>query len=92
MRTSANENLPAGSPLLEDYADTAAGQNGDLVTAGLSIAEALEAGITLRLPTSDLYRPNAPNADNDIIKAMQAEVDSHIGAGVIKVGYDPKAR
>jgi flagellar hook-basal body protein len=86
------ENLPAGSPLLEDYADTAAGQNGDLVTAGLSIAEALEAGITLRLPTSDLYRPNAPNADNDIIKAMQAEVDSHIGAGVIKVGYDPKAR
>ena len=86
------ENLPAGSPLLEDYADTAAGQNADLVTAGLSIAEALEAGITLRLPTSDLYRPNAPNADNDIIKAMQAEVDSHIGAGVIKVGYDPKAR
>ena len=86
------ENLPAGSPLLEDYADTAAGQNADLVTADLSIAEALEAGITLRLPTSDLYRPNAPNADNDIIKAMQAEVDSHIGAGVIKVGYDPKAR
>jgi flagellar hook-basal body protein len=86
------ENLPAGSPLLEDYADTAAGQNADLVTADLSIAEALEAGITLRLPTSDLYRPNAPNSDNDIIKAMQAEVDAHIGAGVIKVGYDPKAR
>ncbi len=86
------ENLPAGSPLLEDYVDTAAAQNGDLVADGLSIAEALEAGITLRLPTSDLYRPNAPNADNDIIKAMQAEVDAHIGAGVIKVGYDPKAR
>ena len=86
------ENLPAGSPLLEDYADTAAGQNADLVTADLSIAEALEAGITLRLPTSDLYRPNAPNSDNDIIKAMQAEVDAHIGAGVIRVGYDPKAR
>ena len=86
------ENLPAGSPLLGDYVDTAAAQNGDLTDAELSIAEALEAGITLRLPTSDLYRPNAPNSDNDIIKAMQAEVDAHIGAGVIRVGYDPKAR
>jgi len=86
------DSLSAGSPLLADYVDTAAGQNGDLVTDGLSIAEALEAGITLRLPTSDLYRPNSPNADSDIIKAMQAEVDAHIGAGVIKVGYDPKAR
>ena len=86
------ENLPTGSPLLEDYVDTAAAQNGDLTAAELSIAEALEAGITLRLPTSDLYRPNAPNSDNDIIKAMQAEVDAHIGAGVIRVGYDPKAR
>jgi len=86
------ENLPAGSPLLGDYVDTAAAQNGDLTDAELSIAEALEAGITLRLPTSDLYRPNAPNSDNDIIKAMQTEVDAHIGAGVIKVGYDPKAR
>ena len=86
------ENLPAGSPLLGDYVDTAAAQNGDLTDAELSIAEALEAGITLRLPISDLYRPNAPNSDNDIIKAMQTEVDAHIGAGVIKVGYDPKAR
>jgi len=86
------DNLPTGSPLLEAYADTADAQNGDLVTAGLTIAGALEAGITLRLPTNDFYRPNSPNADQDIIKAMQAELDAHIGAGVLKVGYDPKAR
>jgi flagellar hook-basal body protein len=80
-------------PLTNPYVDKN-GQNAALVggTPAKTIANALEAGIKLRLPVGELYSPNAANANNDIIKAMQAEVDSHIGAGVIKVGYDPKAR
>jgi flagellar hook-basal body protein len=78
-------------PLTNLYVDPS-GRNGALVGAGKTIANALEAGIKMRLPLNDFYSPNAANGDNDIIQAMQAEINAHIGAGVIRVGYDPKAR
>jgi flagellar hook-basal body protein len=80
-------------PLTNPYVDPN-GQNAALVggTPAKTIANALESGIKMRLPVGDLYSPNASSANNDIIRAVQAEIDSHVGAGVIKVGYDPKAR
>jgi flagellar hook-basal body protein len=86
------DNLPADSPLRTAYADTIVGQNGALVGTGKTRANALESGIKMRLPSLETYSPNAPNAANDLVAAVQREVDSHIGSGVIKVGYDPRAR
>ena len=59
---------------------------------GATIAQALQNGITLKLPALETYSPNANNADNDLVAAIQKQVDDSIGAGVIKVGYDTKAR
>jgi flagellar hook-basal body protein len=90
------DNLPADSPLRTAYAEPvrvpAALLNTPLVTGGLTRAGALEAGIKMRLPSLETYSPNAPNAANDLVAAVQREVDSHIGPGIIKVGYDPRAR
>jgi flagellar hook protein FlgE len=35
---------------------------------------------------------NAPEGDKDLIAEIQRQVDSNIGAGVIRVGYDSRAR
>jgi len=86
------DNLPADSPLRTAYADTANALNAGLVGAGKTRANALENGIKMRLPSLETYSPNAANAANDLVAAVQREVDSHIGAGVIRVGYDPRAR
>ena len=92
------DNLPASSPLKALYndANSEAGKtatlNSSLEGVNKTRAMALEAGIKMRLPVLDTYAPLAPNAANDIVKALQAEVDAHIGAGVIKVGYDSRAR
>lgn len=86
------EALGANTPPLTNLYVDPNGQNAGLEGAGKTIANALESGIKMRLPLNDFYSPNAANADNDIVRAMQAEVDSHIGAGIIRVGYDPKAR
>jgi flagellar hook-basal body protein len=86
------DNLPVDSPLRTAYADTANALNAGLVGAGKTRANALENGIKMRLPSLETYSPNAANAANDLVAAVQREVDSHIGAGVIRVGYDPRAR
>jgi len=57
-----------------------------------TIKEALIGGIRLRLPENDSYRPNAVDENDDLVAAIQAQVDEAIGAGVLRVGYDPKAR
>ncbi|MBM4217975.1 MAG: flagellar hook-basal body complex protein, partial [Gammaproteobacteria bacterium] len=57
-----------------------------------TIKEALVGGIRLRLPANANYRPNAVSESDDIVLAIQKQVDDAIGAGIIKVGYDPKAR
>jgi len=61
-------------------------------TAPKTVKEALVGGIKLRLPANANYRPNAVNESDDLILAIQKQVDTAIGAGVFKVGYDPKAR
>jgi flagellar hook-basal body protein len=86
------DNLPADSPLRTAYADTANGLNAGLVGDGKTRANALETGIKMRLPSLETYSPNASNAANDLVAAVQREVDSHIGSGVVRVGYDPRAR
>jgi flagellar hook-basal body protein len=91
-------NTPPLTNLYVDPSNTATGtnpqngRNSALVGTSKTIASALEAGIKLRLPANQFYSPNASNADNDIIKALQKQIDDNIGAGVIKVGYDPRAR
>jgi len=57
-----------------------------------TIKNALTGGIRLRLPANANYRPNAVNESDDLVVAIQDQVDQAIGAGVLKVGYDPKAR
>ena len=86
------DNLPDDSPLRTAYVDTDAGQNTALVGTGKTRANALESGIKMRLPSLETYSPNAPNAANDLVAAVQKQVDAHIGSGVIRVGYDPRAR
>jgi len=66
--------------------------NSAYVSGLKSIKEALIGGIRLRLPVNANYRPNAVNESDDIVLAIQKQVDDAIGAGIIKVGYDPKAR
>ena len=61
-------------------------------SATTSIKEALVGGIRLRLPANTNYRPAAVDAQNDLVNAIQTQVDHAIGAGVLKVGYDPRAR
>ena len=60
--------------------------------AGTTIKDALIGGIRLRLPENNKYRPNAVERENDLVNAIQTQVDQAIGAGVLKVGYDPRAR
>jgi flagellar hook-basal body protein len=60
--------------------------------AGTTIKDALIGGIRLRLPENNKYRPSAVERENDLINAIQTQVDQAIGAGVLKVGYDPRAR
>ena len=62
------------------------------VSGGTTIASALENGIVLKLPMSESYSPYSANEQNDLVAAIQKQVDDSIGAGVIKVGYDTKAR
>jgi flagellar hook protein FlgE len=49
-------------------------------------------GIRLRLPPNANYRPNAVSEQDDLVLAIQEQVDQAIGAGILQVGYDPKAR
>ena len=67
------------------------GANGQRVDYA-SIKDALIGGIRLRLPPNNSYRPNAVERENDLVSAIQTQVDQAIGAGVLKVGYDPRAR
>jgi len=65
----------------------------ELPNTGYStIKGALVGGIRLRLPANANYRPNAVSQSGDLVAAIQDQVDQAIGAGVLKVGYDPKAR
>jgi flagellar hook-basal body protein len=57
-----------------------------------TIKDAMVGGIRLRLPPNTNYRPNAVSEQDDLVLAIQAQVDQAIGAGILKVGYDPKAR
>ncbi len=57
-----------------------------------TIKSALVGGIRLRLPPNANYRPNSVSESDDLVLAIQDQVDQAIGAGVLKVGYDPKAR
>jgi flagellar hook-basal body protein len=59
---------------------------------GTTIKDALIGGIRLRLPENNKYRPSAVERENDLVSAIQTQVDQAIGAGVLKVGYDPRAR
>jgi flagellar hook-basal body protein len=59
---------------------------------GTTVKNALIGGIRLRLPANSNYRPAAVNETNDLVNAIQTQVDTAIGAGVLKVGYDPRAR
>ena len=59
---------------------------------GTTIKGALVGGIRLRLPANSNYRPAAVDQQNDLVNAIQTQVDTAIGAGVLKVGYDPRAR
>lgn len=94
------DNLSPDSPLSELYDDVAGGAeagqtaalNAALRGVGKTRAHALEAGIKMRLPVLDTYSPLAPSEQSDIVAAVQREVDAHLGAGVINVGYDPRAR
>jgi len=66
--------------------------NSTYVSGNKTIKEALVGGIRLRLPANANYRPNAVSESDDIVLAIQKQVDDAIGAGILKVGYDPKAR
>jgi flagellar hook-basal body protein len=57
-----------------------------------TIKDALSGGIRLTLPANNNYRPAALEEQNDLVNAIQIQVDTAIGAGVLKVGYDPRAR
>ena len=57
-----------------------------------TIKDALIGGIRLKLPANSNYRPAAVDQDNDLVHEIQTQVDKAIGAGVLKVGYDPRAR
>ena len=57
-----------------------------------TIKSALVGGIRLRLPPNANYRPNSVSESDDLVVAIQDQVDQAIGSGVLKVGYDPKAR
>lgn len=59
---------------------------------GATIKDALIGGIRLRLPANTNYRPAAVDAQNDLVSKIQIQVNAAIGAGVLKVGYDPRAR
>ena len=61
-------------------------------TGNKTIKEALVGGIKLRLPPNSNYRPNAVSEQDDLVLAIQHQIDEAIGSGVLKVGYDPKAR
>ncbi len=58
----------------------------------VTIKDALIKGIRLRLPANTNYRPAAVEVQNDLVSKIQIQVDAAIGAGVLKVGYDPRAR
>lgn len=78
-------------------ADEGLSTGGDLPNSaysddGKSIKESLISGIRLRLPPNANYRPNAVSESDDLVLAIQAQIDQAIGAGILKVGYDPKAR
>jgi flagellar hook-basal body protein len=57
-----------------------------------TIKDAMVGGIRLRLPPNTNYRPNAVSEQDDLVLAIQEQIDQAIGAGILKVGYDPKAR
>jgi flagellar hook-basal body protein len=90
-------NLADSSPLFNDYVDpyepsgTPPAPVNDFAD-GTSIRAALESGITIRLTPKDNYLMNAPEGDKDLIAEIQRQVDANIGAGVIRVGYDSRAR
>jgi len=78
-------------------ADEGLSTGGDLPNSaysddGKSIKESLVSGIRLRLPPNANYRPNAVSESDDLVLAIQEQIDQAIGAGILKVGYDPKAR
>ncbi|MFN5010931.1 MAG: flagellar hook-basal body complex protein [Gammaproteobacteria bacterium] len=78
-------------------ADEGLSTGGDLPNSaysddGKSIKESLISGIRLRLPPNANYRPNAVSESDDLVLAIQEQIDQAIGAGILKVGYDPKAR
>ena len=92
--TTLSGNFPAQATLstAEESPNTNYTAKTTPAVAAKSIKEALIGGIRLRLPANTDYRPNAVDEDNDLIVAIQKQVDQAIGAGVLKVGYDPKAR
>ena len=85
------ENLSSSSALRNAYNDPYA-DDLNAALAGKNIAEALESGITLRLPPLETYSPNSGRSEWDLVSAVQKQIDDNIGAGIIKVGYDPRAR
>lgn len=58
----------------------------------LTVAAALANGITIVLPAQTEYQPDAADSSKDLTAAIQHQVDAHLGAGVIRVGYDPRSR
>jgi flagellar hook-basal body protein len=83
----------AGLSTLTDLPNsTYAASVGPPAVAAKTVKQALVGGIKLRLPANANYRPNAVNEQDDLVLAIQKQVDTAIGAGVLKVGYDPRAR
>jgi len=70
--------------------------------AGKKVSEALLAGITIEIPSTETidgkqvgikYSTNAANSETDLTLAIQKQVDKALGGpGIVKVGYDPKSR
>ena len=84
--------IGTGSSLTDDYTSPYDDLNISSDYTGASIAQALSLGITLRIPSEAKYLPDSPDSGKDLVLAIQKQVDDNIGAGVIRVGYDSRAR
>ena len=84
--------LSSGFPATSSLSTKLESPNGTYVSGNKSIKESMIGGIRLRLPENTNYRPNAVSEQDDLVLAIQEQIDQAIGAGILKVGYDPKAR
>jgi len=84
--------IGSGSSLTGNYTSPYSDLNNGAAYTSIKIDKALSLGITIRIPSESKYLPNSPDSGRDLIAAIQRQVDDNIGAGVIRVGYDSRAR